>query len=464
VPSLVTGGLSRVTIVAPHSRVDLALPANVPLADLLPTLLRYAGADLADDGVTRGGWMLSRLGGVALDSARTAAQLDIRDGELLYFTPRAQAAPEVVFDDVVDAVATGTQQRGGRWRAANARRFALTLGVLALAGGALVVLAAGPPQLPGALIGLGVAAALVITALVLSRAMGNSRAGVVFGLVGLAYGGIGGLLVLAGDRSLAHLTAANVLVAGGALAVYASLAAVAVADATPLFLAAAGLGLAVCLGGLVCLVFSGTPAAGAAIVFTLAFALLPGSPMLAYRLAKLPIPTVPNDPEELRTDATVVDGKRVLAQSERADEFLSAMLGWVSVVGLGAAVVLAIGHSIADLVLCAVLALLLLIRARWFLGLTQRLPLLIAGAAGLGAVAAAGFLHTSALERLTVVLGALIVIAVISIGYALAGGGRQASPVWGRTLDILETTLIVSVVPLAIWVCGLFHWIRALKS
>jgi type VII secretion integral membrane protein EccD len=464
VATVASGGLSKVTIVAPQSRVDLALPANVPLADLLPTLLRYAGQELADDGVSKGGWVLSRLGGVPLDSSRTTAQLDIRDGELLYFTPRAQAAPEVVFDDVVDAVATGTQERGGRWRPANARRFALGLGVFALLAGALVALAAGPPQLPGALVGLVVGAALVVTGLIASRALSDSRSGVVFGLVALVYGGIGGLLSLAGNRPLSELTAADVLVGGAAVVVFASLAAVAVADSTPLFLAAAAAGLAICVGAAVDLVFGGTPAAGAAVVFALAFALLPASPMLAYRMARLPIPTVPNDPEELRTDATTVDGQRVLAQSKRADEFLTAMLGWVAVVGLGAAVVLAIGHTMADLVLCAVLALLLLIRARWFLGLGQRLPLLIAGSVALGAVALAGFLNTTAMLRLTLVLGALIVLAIISVGYGLAGTGRRISPVWARVLDITETLLIVSVVPLAVWVSNLYGWVRSIKA
>ncbi|WP_433047830.1 type VII secretion integral membrane protein EccD [Dactylosporangium sp. CS-033363] len=462
-PTVASGGLSKVTIVAPQSRVDLALPADVPIADLLPTLLRYARPDLADDGVTHGGWVLSRLGGVPLDSSRTSAQLDIRDGEMLFFTPRAQAAPEVVFDDVVDAVATGTQERGGRWQAANARRFALGLGVAALLAGALVALAAGPPQLPGALVALAVAVALVLTALIASRALSDSRSGVAFGLVGVVYGGIGGLLVLAGGRSLGDLTAAHVLVGGAAVAVFASLAAVAVADATQVFLAAAAVGVAICLGAAVDLVFGGSPAAGAAVVFALAFALLPATPMLAYRMARLPIPTVPNDPEELRADATTVDGQRVLAQSKRADDFLTAMLGWVAAVGLGAAVILAIGHTLASLILCSVLALLLLIRARWFLGLGQRLPLLIAGSAALGAVALAGFLETSAMQRLTLVLGTLIVLAVISVGYGLSGAGRRISPVWARVLDIIETVLIVSVVPLVLWVCDLYGWIRSIK-
>ena len=44
-----SAGFSRVTIVAPKTRVDLALPTDVAFADMLPTLLRYAGDGLADD-------------------------------------------------------------------------------------------------------------------------------------------------------------------------------------------------------------------------------------------------------------------------------------------------------------------------------------------------------------------------------------------------------------------------------
>jgi type VII secretion integral membrane protein EccD len=464
VPSITVGGLSRVTIVAPQSRVDLAIPADVPLADLLPTLLRYAGKDLADDGAAQGGWVLARLGGITLDSARTPAQLDVRDGDMLYLTPRASSAPEVVFDDVVDAVATATQGRSGRWKASNARRFALTLGVLALLGGAVAILTAGPPQLPGALIGLGVGLALVVTGLVLSRAAGNSRAGAVFAAVGLAYGMVGGLLVLAGNRPLTGLTSIDALLAGTALVIYAALAAVAVVDATPMFLAAVGVGLAIDLGAAICLLFGSSAAGGAAIVCTVAFALLPATPMLSYRMAKLPIPTVPADPEDLKTDNESVDGQRVLAQSDRADAFLTAMLGWVSVVGVGALLVLSVAHGLADLILATVLAVLLLSRARWFLGLAQRLPLLVAGAVGLGVVAVAVFLISAPIARLTLVLGGVIVIAVTSIGYGLAGSGRQGSPMWGRVLDIIETLLIVSIVPLAVWVVGLYGWIRAVKG
>ncbi|MBO0869493.1 MAG: type VII secretion integral membrane protein EccD, partial [Micromonosporaceae bacterium] len=180
---MATSGLSRVTVVAPRMRVDLALPSDVPFADLLPTLLGHAGADLGDDPAARDGWTLSRLGGAPLDSSYSPAQLDVRDGELLYLRPRGDEAPAAVFDDVVDAVATAARQRAGAWEGSTTRAFGLTLGALALLGGAVAVLLAGPPQLPGALIGLAFGAALLVVAVVLARAVGDPRAATIFGLV-----------------------------------------------------------------------------------------------------------------------------------------------------------------------------------------------------------------------------------------------------------------------------------------
>jgi hypothetical protein len=35
---------------------------------------------------------------------------------------------------------------------------------------------------------------------------------------------------------------------------------------------------------------------------------------------------------------------------------------------------------------------------------------------------------------------------------------------WGRALDILEIGLILTIVPLAVWVSGLYHWIRTVRG
>ncbi|MBB5829213.1 type VII secretion integral membrane protein EccD [Micromonospora carbonacea] len=458
-----TGGLSRVTIVAPRTRMDLALPADVPLADLLPTLLRYAGEDLADEGARHGGWSLARLGGQPLDGGRTAAQLGVRDGEVLYFNPRAAAAPEIVFDDVVDAVATATNQRPGSWQVSTSRAFAVLFAAAALSAGALATLFAGPPQLPGAIAALLVAVALLVGAAVLSRAAGDSRTGAVLALVGLGYAAVGGLLVLAGDRGLGELAAPHVLLAATAVVVFGAVAALAVGDRLPLFFAAVAVGGAVGFGAVVGLAFSvGAPAA-AAVVATVAFATLPALPMAAYRLARLPVPSIPTGPDDLKTDTETVDGRSVLRRSERADEFLTGLLWTVALLVLGGEVVLALDGRLPAVLLCLVLALLSLLRARPFLGRAQRVPVLLAGGLGLGLTAAATFAAGGAAVRLGVVLGGLVVAAVVSLIYGLTVAGKRISPVWGRLLDIVEVLLIISLVPLAVWVCGLYGWIVNLR-
>ncbi|MEV4757075.1 type VII secretion integral membrane protein EccD [Micromonospora sp. NPDC049559] len=456
-------GLSRVTLVAPRTRVDLALPADVPLADMLPTLLRYAGDGLADAPDAREGWTLSRLGGVVLDSSRTPAQLEVRDGELLYLRPRGGDAPELVFDDVVDAVATATQERPGRWQPATTRAFGLALGLVALLGGAALVLFAGPPQLLGGIVGLGLAVALLVTAVVFARALGDSRTGVAFALVACVYAAVGGLLVFGGDRTLGQLSAPHALVAATAVLLVTVLAAVGVADTVALFLGAGICAFALVVGAAISMLTGTGPAGAAAVVVTAAFAGVPALPLLAYRLARLPVPSVPSGPEDLKRDTETVEGARVLALSDRADGFLAGMLGALAVLGAGAGVLVATG-GYPGLAMAGVLGLLLMARARWFLNRLQRLPLLIAGAVALGAAAVAAFLLTGPALRLSAILGALVVLAVISIGYALVGPGRKAAPFWGRMLDLFEVVLILALVPLAFWVSGLYAWIRTIRG
>ncbi|TWG21131.1 type VII secretion integral membrane protein EccD [Actinoplanes teichomyceticus] len=462
--SNMVGGLTRVTIVAPRTRMDLALPADVPMADLLPTLLGHAGEDLADEGAKNGGWSLNRLGQAPLDSSRTPLELEIRDGEVLYFTPRNAAAPEVLFDDVVDAVATGTQNREGRWEVVHTRRFAAWFAAAMALAGAVALLFAGPPQLPGALVGLLAAVALLATAAVLSRAAGHTGSATLVALTGLGYATVGGLLVLAGDRELTELAAPHLLLAATTLMVAAAAATVAVGASGPLFLGTLGVAGALGLGTGICLAFGVAPAAGAAVAAALAFALVPALPMLAYRLARLPIPSIPTGPEDLKTDDDVVDGQRILQLSDRADRFLTGLIATVAAIIGGASLVLVLGGRTQNIVLCAVLALLLMLRARPLLTQAQRLPMLGAGSLALALAAYGLFQHGGVALRLTAVVGGLVAAAAASLIYGTAVAGRRISPVWGRLLDIAEILLIVAVVPLVAWVCGLYGWILTVRS
>jgi type VII secretion integral membrane protein EccD len=425
--------------------------------------LRYAGEDLADSGAAHGGWALARLGAPPLDTSRTCAQLELRDGEQLHFRPHTAAAPEAVFDDVVDAIATSHQRRRGRWAVGTSRTAGLAVGLAAAVLGAAVCAVAGPPQLPGALAALGVAAVFVLASLVLSRALGDARTGALVAAVALPYAFVGGLLLLGGDRTLGTLGAPHLLVAFAMTAAVAALAGMAVAG-RDLFLAAA---IAAAVGAFGALLATATPAsaAGAAgAVAALALAVTPLLPMLAFRLGRLPMPAVPAGPEDLKRDTESVAGREVLFLSELADHHLTGLLLATAVVSVCAELTLVLTGEPGAAWLCLVVAVALMLRARVFDGARQRLPLLVAGVVGVALLVGAATAATGVLGRLTLVLGAVLTVAAGCVVYALAIADRRLSPYWGRFLDVVEILAVVSVVPLTLLVLGLLGYMRALNG
>src|SRR6185295_4933985 len=142
-------GLARVTISAPSRRVDVALPEHVPLAELLPEVLRHAGEGLADDGEKHGGWLLRRTDGVALATAQGLFPQGVRDGEVLHLVPAREQWPELEYDDVVEAIAEGARRRGTVWTPASTRTATL-LGAAVLLGLGLVAVLAAAPDWAGA--------------------------------------------------------------------------------------------------------------------------------------------------------------------------------------------------------------------------------------------------------------------------------------------------------------------------
>jgi type VII secretion integral membrane protein EccD len=455
------GGLSRVTIVSPHSRVDVALPSDVALVDLLPTLLDFAGG-AAEEAARRDGWSLSRLDGGELDSSRTPAQLAVRDGELLYLRPRGELAPVTVFDDLVDALATGTRERLGRWTSTTTRLAGLVAGVLGLLAGAGALLFAGPPFAPAGLAGLGVAAVLLVVAMVFARALGEARTGTTFAVVATVYAGAGGLLVLAGDRSLGKLTVAQVSVAATAAVVSAAVASVGIPTAAPLFLGAGVCAVAALVTMAVASALNTGLAAAAAVTVVLAYMMLPAFPMLAYRLAGLPRPNVPTEREQLRQETETVDGVEVIELGRRLEAYLSAMLGALALISAAGAVLVSSTGPVG-VAMAGVLGLLPLLRSRWFRSRSQRLPLVLAGGIAFGAAGLAGF-HTAGPDvRLLVVVGVNVAVVAVSVVSGLAGQ-RQHSPPWNRFLDIVEILLILALAPLAVWISGVLEWARAVRG
>ena len=57
-----------------------------------------------------------------------------------------------------------------------------------------------------------------------------------------------------------------------------------------------------------------------------------------------------------------------------------------------------------------------------------------------------------------------IAVGVVLLGLAVALPGRRWTPPWGRTADIVETLLVLSVIPLALAVMGVYGALRHLNT
>lgn len=459
--------LCRITVAGPRRRIDISLPTHVHLAELLPTILSYAGENLAEGGLASGGWVLQRPDAEPLDPANTAAQLGLRDGELLHLRPHDSRIPALAFDDVADVVATSVNDRPDRWRREYARRFALGVAAAASLTAAVIVAGAGPPWLPLAGATALVCVLLLVAGIVTSRAHGDSAAGAVLGHIALPHAFLTGVLVPAGlagtgTASIADLRAPHLLAGFAAMVLVAVIAAVGVADGVPAFagiVAAAGIGT---IGSGVAYATQTVTAAGvAAVSVTVTLALTPLIPAVAFRIARVNLPPVPTSADDLRRDTLTVDGQQVLTRTLAADRYVTGMAMAISLVGLVAQVPLALSGGTGQ-AMCAAVALALLLRSRIFSGRAQRLGLMIAGVAGFLLLAAGAATGAEQAVVLAAVLAPLVAGAAIVVTVGLWLPDHRPSPFWARATDILDMLVVIGLVPLALGVLGVFSTIRGL--
>jgi type VII secretion integral membrane protein EccD len=451
-----------VTIAAPKRRIDVALPENAMVGELLPHLLRRAGEELADEGEAHGGWVLRRATGGLLEAHRNLSQQGVQDGEVLQLVPRRVDWPELAYDDVVEVIASGARRAGRSWGNSATRRatLAVTAGVLGL--GLVETVLSGPPWTLPAAVGLVLAVLLAVVGIVLSRAFADATAGAAVAASGLPYAFLGGaLLVAPAGRSLTHLGAPDLLLGSAALLVCSVIGYAGVAAVQRLFMAGLSAAVAGLLAALLCLAGMST-AGSAAVTLTVVIGLLPGYPLIAGALGKLPVPDLPDRPEQILEDRPVPKRAGVFAAVARATELLTGMLLSAAVVGAVATFVLVSGGSTTGQLLSAAGAGALLLRGRLFPTAAQRVPLLASGVVGLGTTLLGIALRadTSGTRIL------LLLVILIAVGIVLTTGlifsRRTPSPYVGRLADIADVLMIMALIPLACAVVGVYHSLQGL--
>ncbi|MGX9791293.1 type VII secretion integral membrane protein EccD [Mycobacterium sp. MMS18-G62] len=125
----------RVSVLGGRTQLDVALPADVPVAAFLPELAELIGsrkanrdsdsADVTDRDERRTYWVLSRIdGGGVLTPDETLRAAGISNGELLRITARPALSPPMLHDDVVDAAARLNRAAYAAWNASAAKAMA----------------------------------------------------------------------------------------------------------------------------------------------------------------------------------------------------------------------------------------------------------------------------------------------------------------------------------------------------
>lgn len=485
----------RVTVLAPRTRMDLALPTDLTIAELVPMLVELAG----ESGSRRGqanaspvpanlavgaapashpdapsAWCLAAAAGAALPPRATLAGLGVLDGDLLRLRRHGDAPPPPVFDDPVDAVAEAVPgpdsshpEAGATvppvqpWTERCRRSAGLIAGGLAIVAAAgLLVAARGwgeRPNLVATVIGaLATAAALAGGARLVRM---DSAAGVLLALAAVPLAAATGLAALPGVPGAGHLLLAAALAAAAAAAGLALLGTAAPALVASVL--AAGLTALTALLG----VFGAGSAGGlAAAASAAAVGLLPLLPRLSIGLAGLPPPVVPTTPDDmLAADARweFASPDEIRYQSELAHTYLAGLvLGAAAVASVGA--VLAAGtDGWAGPAFGSVVVAVLLLRSRGYVTAAASAAPLGAGLLACTALVGGLALTGSQLARL---IGAPVLLAsgAVAVWLVRSGPRQDSSPVLRRAVDIVEAVLVVASFPLALAVLDLFRLVRQL--
>lgn len=372
--------------------------------------------------------------------------------------------PDVAFDDVVDAVST-TVERRPAWQPHHSRN--LTLGVLAviLVGlplGALIVQAAEHPVGDrgywGASACLVLCIAAVVAAVALSRAAGRLRVAATLAWSAVALGGVGGSQLLDIPEIPVRL------VFGSALVLAVATACALAVGVTPMALFSVA---AAAAGTLLVSVVAALQPSWAVPATAIAAALLLAAtalmPTWAYRIAQIQLPALPASADELGVDDDPVQSD-IVARAVLADRLLSAMLT-AAAIDLVLFCLVMLGHSDGWQVgLTTAIGLALLMRARAFVGFSQKLVLVLSGAL---TTLAAGLGWFVLMPPNPAVQALLLVVLVAGAATALThhaavGYQRIASPTLGRWGDVIEWISVMAIVPLVLGAVGTYGWIQTL--
>ncbi|GAA1676852.1 hypothetical protein GCM10009765_27710 [Fodinicola feengrottensis] len=432
---------SRVTVVHGSRRVDLALPTELPVADVVPQVLRFCLPETGADQPQA--WSLGRVGGKPIALAHSLTEEGVVDGDVLELRAAEVGGAEAYVEDVRDAVEDSVDAGDDLWANRTTQGFVLMAAGVAMAALPLLPAVREPHQ-AGSLLAAVLAAVLLGGAAWWAGRNTYVRAATVLVTVAAGWGGLAGWLlatwlgagpVVAFGAALVYLTAIVVICRG--LTSYATPHLAACAVLVPAGLAAMVTSLA---GGSI---------DDAVLVDMLLAILLTG----ALPRASIAVGGLAAADFRLRNVARI--SEQELTDRVRQSTYL--LTGSLT----GAALVVAAGvgwlirsTTVWGLLLLPVMGVLLLLRSRAFGRLRHVLPLRLGGAVVLAGVGLATGERTPGLQQWAAALAmiaALVVLVIAALPVTPVTTARAK-----QVLNWVEIAVVVAAVVLTVGASGVF--------
>lgn len=412
--------------------VDLALPARLPVASLLPEIVRLAGADVD----APGRWRLATMCGTVLDESIALHDQDVRDGDLLLLSAEPPRVPRFERTDPTTVV-LATAPPPGDTRA------------LRVAGGLCAAVVGAPVLVTGrgTTAALVTAVALVCVVAGATVAASRSRRGpwvcAPLGCITVLVTAVCAAVAVPGPLGVSHA------LLGSAAAAAVSIALLRVGAGSPGVSTASACGALLCAGASSVAVLWRVPGHSVGVVLAVtALGAVSSAPRLSVLLSGLaPAPSLTFD--------GVTDAERRSAAGHRI--LVGLVTGACSAAAIGAVVVAigslrGTGHWLTGAVFCAVVGSALAMRARCYAAGRCRWALVVSGLCCL----------TSALVVTAAHCGFWVAGVAVCAGVTVLvrEGPGEPSPIASRAVEVLEYAVLAAVVPAACAALDVFALVR----
>jgi ESX secretion system protein EccD len=453
---------TRLRFVLGDKAVDVALPGDVQLVDLLPSILAQFGKEWIEQSVDHEGWVAQRLGEAVLDEDKSPVELQLLDGDVVHLRPRGEEFAPLDFDDLVDGLAERARGDAGRWTPDRSRWMLRAGAAFTLLTG-LLAFFAGPGTTSFWLVPAVLALAFVIGAAGVARTVGDPVNATALALVGILYATAAGWLLARWLDPVGELGVP--ICCALAMAVVATvLAAVSVADSALIFTAGLVFGVLTLIPSVIWTWSDLTAQQSVAIGIMVNFVASLFVPGTAFRLGRLRLPMLPTEAAEVKEDTEPVPHQVVIERSAVVFGYLKALY-----LGFGAAqVLLLISLNVRGgqwpLIFGAVCAALMFLRSRHLSGVVPRWSLLVPAAVAVATIVLRLAFGQDPLDRVLAVLTPLVLFGAALVVLTPVLPGKRMRPYWGRAVDILEHATAVAVVPLLLAVLDVYTWVRGLSG